>query len=268
MVSTTPTTPFHLVKPSAWPFVCSAFAFTTLLFVVITMHYDYPGSSSIFLTSAFLLVWTAASWWFDISIEGFRGGHHTKKVRLGLRMAMALFIISEVMFFFGFFWAFFTSSLVPTFQIGGVWPPVGIEVISPWSVPLLNTFLLLASGATVTHAHHAIQHNDNVKVLFFLQFTIILAALFTKLQVLEYGESTFTIADSVYGSAFFLMTGFHGIHVFIGTCFLFVCLFRFEAGHFSRYYHFGFEAAIWYWHFVDVVWILLFIVVYWWGGVI
>ena len=108
----------------------------------------------------------------------------------------------------------------------------------------------------------------NVKVLFFLQFTIILAALFTKLQVLEYGEGTFTIADSVYGSAFFLMTGFHGIHVFIGTCFLFVCLFRFEAGHFSRYYHFGFEAAIWYWHFVDVVWILLFIVVYWWGGVI
>lgn len=267
MVSSTSTTPFHLVKPSAWPFIASTFAFTTLLFITITMHYNFEGSSTIFLTSTFLLIWSAGSWWFDITMEGFRGGHHTKKVRFGLRMAMALFIISEIMFFFGFFWALFHSSLSPVHNIGGVWPPVGIEVLSPWGVPLLNTFILLTSGATVTRAHHAIQKNDSFGVIYNLDLTLILAILFTKIQLMEYSESSFTISDSVYGSVFFLMTGFHGIHVFIGTCFLFVCFLRYEAGHFSRYYHFGFEAAIWYWHFVDVVWILLFICLYWWAGV-
>ena len=263
------TTPFHLVKPSAWPLVTSFFALSLLLFAVISMHYpQFEDSVNISLISLFFLTWTAGSWWFDIIVEGFRGGHHTIKVRQGLRMAMALFIVSEVMFFAGFFWAFFHSSVAPVYNIGGVWPPVGIDVLSPWGVPLLNTFILLASGATVTHAHHAIQLNDNYKVLYSLDLTLVLAILFTKLQLLEYCETSFTIADSVYGSLFFLMTGFHGVHVFVGTCFLAVCLFRFEAGHFSRYYHFGFEAAIWYWHFVDVVWILLFICLYWWGGTI
>ena len=261
-------TPFHLVKPSLWPFASSTFVLTTFLYVIIQFHYEYSSASSTFLTSSFFLIWVAFSWWADVCIESYRGGHHTSKVRTGIRMAMVLFIVSELMFFFGFFWAFFHSSLSPVYNIGGVWPPVAVEVISPWGVPLLNTVILLASGATVTRAHHAILKNQNNTVVYNLDLTLILAILFTKLQVMEYSESTFRISDSVYGSIFYLMTGFHGIHVFIGTCFLFVCLIRMELGHFSRNYHFGFEAAIWYWHFVDVVWILLFICLYWWGGAI
>jgi len=214
----------------------------------------------------FFLIWTAGSWWFDITVEASKGGHHTSKVRLGMRMAMALFIVSEIMFFFSFFWTFFHSSLAPVINIGGVWPPLGIDLIGAWGVPLLNTSILLLSGFTVTWSHHAILSNKYEIALDSLAYTIILALLFTRLQLFEYSESSFLISDSVYGSCFYLMTGFHGIHVFIGTCFLLVCLIRMEAGHFSRYYHFGFEAAIWYWHFVDVVWIFLFICVYWWGG--
>lgn len=265
MLSTV-TTPFHLVKPSFWPILASIFVFTTFLYLTIIMHYNFESSKYFLIFSTFFLVWTAGSWWFDICIEGFRGGYHTKKVRSGLRMAMALFILSEVMFFFSFFWAFFTASLAPVYNIGGVWPPIGIETISPWGIPLLNTFILLLSGATITKAHHAIQRDEhNIVVANFL-FTLILAITFTKLQLIEYSESSFTISDSVYGSLFFVMTGFHGIHVFIGTCFLFVCFIRYIFGHFSSYYHFGFEAAIWYWHFVDVVWIFLFFCLYWWGG--
>ena len=141
-------------------------------------------------------------------------------------------------------------------------------MLNPLHIPLLNTVILLASGATVTRAHHAILKNQNETVTANLNYTLVLAYLFTKLQVWEYSVSTFKISDSIYGSIFYLMTGFHGIHVFIGTCFLFICLIRLELGHFSRNYHFGFEAAIWYWHFVDVVWILLFICLYWWGGAI
>lgn len=262
----TVTTPFHLVKPSIWPFLTSIFVFTMALYLAITMHYDFLNSSSVFLSSFCFLVWSAGSWWFDVCIEGFRGGYHTKKVKLGLRMGMALFIVSEVMFFFGFFWAFFASSLAPVFNIGGVWPPVGIHVIGPWGVPLLNTFILLLSGVTVTKAHLALQQDQDLEVVVHFLFTLVLAFLFTKLQVAEYSQSSFNISDSVYGSLFFLMTGFHGLHVFIGTCFLLVCFFRYESGHFTKVNHFGFEAAIWYWHFVDVVWIFLFICLYWWGG--
>jgi heme/copper-type cytochrome/quinol oxidase subunit 3 len=259
-------TPFHLVKPSSWPICVGIFLLTSLLYTVMQFHYEFSDTLSVIYVSSFFVLWTAFSWWFDVCVEAYRGGHHTSKVRSGIRMAMLLFIFSEVMFFFGFFWAFFHSSLAPVYNIGGVWPPQGIDLISPWGVPLLNTVILLTSGATVTKSHHAIIKNQESSLIYNLDLTLILAILFTKLQVMEYSESTFIISDSVYSSIFYLMTGFHGIHVFIGTCFLFVCLIRIEAGHFSRNYHFGFEAAIWYWHFVDVVWILLFICLYWWGG--
>ena len=258
-------TPFHLVKPSFWPLFTSIFAFTVFLCIVVFMHKGADLYYN-FIFSLVCLLWTTGSWWFDICIEGFRGGYHTSKVRHGLRMAMALFIVSEAMFFFSFFWAFFSASLSPVYNIGGVWPPVGIKTINPLGVPLLNTFLLLTSGATITRAHNAIQKNDDYNVVVNLNWTVFFALFFTRMQVLEYRDSNFNISDSVYGSLFYVMTGFHGLHVVIGTCFILVCFFRFEAGHFSRKYHFGFEAAIWYWHFVDVVWILLYICLYWWGG--
>ena len=266
MSSRSLTTPFHIVRPSIWPILSSFFVFALFLYLIIFFHYSYELSGNVICLGIFFLVWSVGSWWFDICIEGYRGGYHTKKVREGLRIAMALFIVSEFMFFFSFFWAFFTSSLAPVYNIGGVWPPQGINLISPWGVPLLNTFILLTSGATVTKSHHAIRLNNSFDCFVNMELTLLLATLFTKLQLMEYTESSFNISDSVYGSIFYIMTGFHGLHVFIGTSFLFVCFIRYMYGHFSSIYHFGFEAAIWYWHFVDVVWIFLFICLYWWGG--
>ena len=179
---------------------------------------------------------------------------------------MILFILSEVCLFFSFFWAFFHSSLVPTVEIGAVWPPRGVDPLNPFSVPLLNTVVLVSSGATVTWTHHAIISGKRKEAIIGLVFTVFLGILFTGLQAMEYYEAPFTISDSVYGSTFFLTTGAHGAHVLIGSSFLLVCLLRLIYYQFTRHHHFGFEAAVWYWHFVDVVWLFLFIFMYWWGS--
>ena len=179
---------------------------------------------------------------------------------------MVLFIVSEVMFFFGFFWAFFHSALAPVPEIGSVWPPLGIQTIDAWGLPLFNTSLLLTSGVTITWAHHAIVCGNRTNALKGLLCTIILAVIFTIIQFVEYLEAPFTISDSIYGSTFYLATGFHGLHVVIGTIFLIVTTLRLINHHFTKEHHFGFEAAAWYWHFVDVVWLFLFVVIYWWGG--
>jgi cytochrome c oxidase subunit 3 len=180
---------------------------------------------------------------------------------------MILFIVSEIMFFFAFFWGFFASSLAPTIEIGGIWPPPGINVLNPWEIPLLNTLILLLSGFTCTWAHHAMIEGKRQAVILSLGLTVILGIIFTGLQAMEYFEADFTISDGIYGSTFFLTTGFHGFHVLVGTTFLVVCFFRVLSYHFTRNHHFGFEAAAWYWHFVDVVWLFLFVSIYWWGGI-
>jgi len=166
-----------------------------------------------------------------------------------------------------FFGHFFHSSFNPSQAIGGVWPPAFFEVLNAWEIPFLNTVILLNSGATVTWAHHAIVWGNKKSASLALICTILLAIVFTALQLFEYISSTFFISDGIYGSCFYMATGFHGFHVFIGTCFLLVCLIRLHLGHFTKEHHFGFEAAAWYWHFVDVVWLFLFVTIYWWGGV-
>ena len=213
-----------------------------------------------------MILYTMFVWWRDIIRESTYQGHHTTTVQAGLKSGMVLFIVSEIMFFLAFFWAFFHSSLAPTIEIGAVWPPKGIDVLNPWEIPFLNTVILLTSGATVTWAHHAILAGQKTQGMVSLAATIILAAIFTGFQVIEYIEAPFTITDGIYGSTFFMATGFHGFHVFIGTVFLFICLLRLNANQFSTHQHFGFEAAAWYWHFVDVVWLFLFVAIYWWGG--
>ena len=181
---------------------------------------------------------------------------------------MLLFIISEIMFFFGFFWAFFHAALAPTVELGSVWPPVGIYAFNPWGVPLFNTLILLLSGATITWVHHSILVSNRIEIFLGFIFTLVLAVAFTSLQVMEYLEASFNISDSVYGSTFYMATGFHGFHVIVGTIFIAVAFWREYHYQFSSELHFGFEASAWYWHFVDVVWLFLFITIYWWGSLI
>jgi cytochrome c oxidase subunit 3 len=257
--------PFHLVDPSPWPIVAATGAFAATFGGVMYFH-SYQSGSFILSLGLFIIVFGMYVWWRDIVREGSFEGQHTYKVELGLRMGMVLFIVSEVMFFFAFFWAFFYCSVNPAPEMGAVWPPKGIECFNPWEVPFLNTLILLTSGATCTVCHNTLITGDRGLAVQSLVATVVLAIFFTGFQVYEYLHASFTISDSVYGSCFFMATGFHGFHVFIGTCFLTVCLFRILANHFTREHHFGFEAAAWYWHFVDVVWLFLFVMVYWWGG--
>ena len=237
-------------------------ALLTALGAVIYFHY----SQIIMLTLGLLSVALCMCLWLrDVIREGTYQGHHTKATVTGLKIGFLLFIVSEVLFFVSFFWAFFHSSLSPAVEIGVMWPPLGIDPLNPFSVPLLNTAILLSSGATVTWAHHSIVGGNKEEAIKGLTLTVILGLIFTVLQAFEYVEAPFCIADSVYGSTFFVATGFHGFHVIIGTIFLFICLIRLSKSHFTRSHHFGFEAASWYWHFVDVVWLFLYVCIYWWG---
>ncbi|CAM9090026.1 unnamed protein product [Phaeothamnion confervicola] len=257
--------PFHLVEPSPWPFLAALASFCLTVGGVLYMH-NYALGGNLLLLGFFGMIAVMAFWWRDVIREATWEGHHTEAVQTGLRIGMILFIVSEIMFFFAFFWAFFHSSLSPVFNIGGVWPPKGIEVISPWEVPLLNTVILLSSGATVTWAHHSLVSGSKEQARLALFATLCLAFTFTALQAYEYLNAPFGMSDGVYGSTFYMATGFHGFHVLIGTIFLAVSLDRLMSDHFTREHHFGFEAAAWYWHFVDVVWLFLFLTIYWWGG--
>nr|YP_009166084.1 cytochrome c oxidase subunit III [Drosophila albomicans]ACA62356.1 cytochrome c oxidase subunit III [Drosophila neohypocausta]ACA62373.1 cytochrome c oxidase subunit III [Drosophila sulfurigaster sulfurigaster]QXG19401.1 cytochrome c oxidase subunit III [Drosophila nasuta]QXG19427.1 cytochrome c oxidase subunit III [Drosophila neonasuta]AKZ32062.1 cytochrome c oxidase subunit III [Drosophila albomicans] len=255
--------PFHLVDYSPWPLTGAIGAMTTVSGMIKWFHqYD----TSLFFLGNLITILTVYQWWRDVSREGTYQGLHTYAVTIGLRWGMILFILSEVLFFVSFFWAFFHSSLSPAIELGASWPPMGIISFNPFQIPLLNTAILLASGVTVTWAHHSLMENNHSQTTQGLFFTVLLGVYFTILQAYEYIEAPFTIADSVYGSTFFMATGFHGIHVLIGTTFLLVCLLRHLNNHFSKNHHFGFEAAAWYWHFVDVVWLFLYITIYWWGG--
>jgi len=257
--------PYHLVDPSPWPFVIS-FGLFFLTFGTAMFFHGYLGSKLLASLGFLIVIFTMYTWFRDIVREAVYEGQHTKQVQLGLRNGMLLFIFSELMFFVSFFWAFFHSSLAPTPEIGSLWPPLGIETVNAWHVPLLNTIILLSSGATITWAHHAIIFGDRKNAILSLIITVSLAIFFTFIQAYEYIESTFTISDSIYGTTFYLLTGFHGLHVIIGTIFIIVSTIRLINHHFTKQHHFGFEAAAWYWHFVDVVWLFLFVTLYWWGG--
>jgi cytochrome c oxidase subunit 3 len=300
--------PFHILGPSPFPALTGLFLFTWLVPQVFVMHglfTDFLRFDAIHISVMGLYI-TVMTWFFTVLKES-RHGHHTKRVQQGLRLGMILFIASEVMFFFAFFWAFFHYSLVPSIAIGAVWPPVGTQPLSPWGLPLVNTMLLLTSGVTITLAHAYIVKNKTESFAWYLFLTILLGAIFLFCQAYEYKYGVkFSWRDNVYGSIFFLTTGFHGFHVTIGTLFLLFCWVRqffataypawyakngekkqtkpllgafqslLESLGYSNYlakfwaftpgHHFGFESAAWYWHFVDVVWLFLYVSIYWWGG--
>ncbi len=261
---------YHLVNPSPWPIIGAVSAFILALAGIAYMH----GQSILWLIPGFIgVLYTMYAWWSDIIREG-RQGDHTAVVQIHLRYGMILFIASEVMFFVAWFWAFFDASLFAseTQQVaryaftGGHWPPSGIEVFDPWHLPLLNTLILLTSGTTVTWAHHALLHNDRKGLIWGLVSTVVLGIIFTCVQAYEYAHAPFSFGGNIFGATFFMATGFHGFHVLIGTIFLAICLIRSIRGDFTPKAHFGFEAAAWYWHFVDVVWLFLFFCIYVWGG--
>jgi cytochrome c oxidase subunit III len=261
---------YHLVNPSPWPLFGGIAGFILAIGFIGVMHQWSP----LWLVPGFIAVlYTMVVWWRDVIHEAHTG-YHTPVVQLHLRYGMFLFIASEVMFFVAWFWVFFDAALFPddpaqvarTAFTGTVWPPHGTEVFDPWHLPLLNTLILLTSGTTVTWAHHSLLHNNRRGLIWGLVLTIALGATFTAVQVYEYAHAAFSFTGGIFGSTFFMATGFHGAHVLIGTLFLIVCLGRALKGHFTPQQHFGFEAAAWYWHFVDVVWLFLFAFVYVWGG--
>ncbi|YP_007625139.1 cytochrome c oxidase subunit III (mitochondrion) [Capricornis sumatraensis] len=254
---------YHMVNPSPWPLTGALSALLMTSGLTMWFHFNSMILLTLGLTTNML---TMYQWWRDVIRESTFQGHHTPTVQKGLRYGMILFIISEVLFFTGFFWAFYHSSLAPTPELGGCWPPTGIHPLNPLEVPLLNTSVLLASGVSITWAHHSLMEGNRNHMLQALFITITLGVYFTLLQASEYYEAPFTISDGVYGSTFFVATGFHGLHVIIGSTFLIVCFFRQLKFHFTSSHHFGFEAAAWYWHFVDVVWLFLYISIYWWGS--
>nr|APX39318.1 cytochrome c oxidase subunit 3 [Longitarsus dorsalis] len=255
--------PFHLVDTSPWPLLGALSAMTTMLGLIKWFHLYNNNLLIIGFTLTMMIMY---QWWRDIIRESTFQGLHTWKVSKGLRWGMILFITSEIFFFISFFWAFFHSALSPSIDLGIQWPPKGILTFNPIEIPLLNTMILLTSGLTVTWAHHSIMENNYNQSLQSLILTVILGIYFSFLQGYEYAEAPFTISDSVYGASFFMATGFHGLHVLIGTTFLFICLLRHYFNHYSYTHHLGFEAAAWYWHFVDVVWLFLYISIYWWGS--
>uniref|UniRef100_A0AAU6PC56 Cytochrome c oxidase subunit 3 n=1 Tax=Midoria longicornis TaxID=3133673 RepID=A0AAU6PC56_9HEMI len=255
--------PFHLVDFSPWPLVGSVGVLTLVtgsvnLFVNLNFNLLFVG--------IFIILLTMYQWWRDVVRESTFMGIHTSFVVNMMSFGMILFIISEIMFFMSFFWGFFHSSLCPSIEIGLQWPPLGIKVFNPMNIPMLNTMILLSSGMTMTWSHNSLlvgNYNDMILSLF---LTVFLGFYFSLLQLYEYIESPFCISDSVYGSLFFMSTGFHGLHVIIGTIFILIVFFRSFNLHFSLYHHVGFEASSWYWHFVDLVWLFLYLSVYWWGS--
>nr|QAB05916.1 cytochrome c oxidase subunit III [Ixodes holocyclus] len=253
--------PFHMVDKSPWPLTSAITTLTMMISIIQMLHYKF---SIMTLFSLILLLLSMLQWWRDVSREASLQGNHTSNVIWGLKLGMILFIVSEIFFFISFFWAFFHSMLSPNIELGSIWPPHNIIPFNPFEIPLLNTTILISSGISVSWAHHSLMNNNFNETYKSLLITILLGILFTMLQMWEYSQAQFSISDSIFGTTFFVTTGFHGLHVIIGTTFLFVTLMRINKNLLSSTHHFGFEAAAWYWHFVDVVWLFLFTFMYWW----
>lgn len=253
--------PFHLVTLRPWPILTS---FRLIIILIGSIKWFHEFNYNIFTLGFFLTLLNRYQWWRDIIRERTFQGFHSIKVSKLLRIGIILFITSEIFFFISFFWAFFHISLSPSIEIGEIWPPILIFPFNPYNIPLLNTIILLTSGIRITWRHYRILNKNFFERKLSLIITVILGLYFTILQIFEYKEATFSISDSIYGSTFFIITGFHGLHVIIGTLFIIITILRLIKYQFSPIHHFGFEASSWYWHFVDVIWLFVYISIYWW----
>nr|YP_009945140.1 cytochrome c oxidase subunit III [Nomia chalybeata]QOE17504.1 cytochrome c oxidase subunit 3 [Nomia chalybeata] len=252
--------PFHMTTNSPWPLIMS-FNVMNLLFInVISLNSNF---SLLNLFNLLTILMTSYQWWRDLIRESTFQGFHTLNIMNMIKFSMILFIISELFFFISFFWTFLHSSISPSMEIGNMWPPKMIKMFNPYDIPLLNSIILISSGMTITWSHNLIKNNKK-KSFMLLNITIILGIYFSMLQYIEYLEAQFSFNDSIFGSIFFMATGFHGIHVIIGTTFLLICSIRMNMNHFSMIHHLNFDLASWYWHFVDMIWLILYILIYWW----
>nr|YP_004021461.1 cytochrome c oxidase subunit III [Unionicola parkeri]ADP01828.1 cytochrome oxidase subunit 3 [Unionicola parkeri] len=257
--------PFHMVTESPWPIMSSISAMSLTHSMIMSMQFK---SSKPLMISFLCTILCATQWWRDVFRESSMEGAHMTITSKGLKLGMILFIVSEVLFFFSFFWSFFQSSLAPNSELGMVWPPMGINLFDPFNIPLLNTIILLSSGVSITWAHHSLlksNYNSSVKSMI---MTIVLGIYFTCLQSMEYWQAPFSMWDSVCGSTFFVATGFHGLHVIIGTTFLIISMNQILNKKYSKMRMISMETAAWYWHFVDVVWLLLYSTIYWWSSTV
>lgn len=254
---------FHIITLSPWPILTSCGIWLATSLIVNRFSHKRISLSP---PSLIFLILIAFIWWRDVVRESLGQGFHFHKIIDGLKIGILLFISSEVLFFASFFWAYFHSSISPCVEIGQNWPPNSIEAFNPINVPLLNTIILLSSGISITWSHHLFLGNSNKEANITLLLTCLLGVYFTLLQGLEYWQASFSINDSSYGSTFFMATGFHGMHVLVGTSFLLICWYRGVNKHNNITHLIGFEMAAWYWHFVDVVWLFLYISIYWWGN--
>ena len=259
--------PFHLVDNSPWPISISWTLFYMAIGAVLSMQGFVMGPNLLLL--GLLSTTIIMFFWFgDVNAEGSFLGNHTKEVKKGLVLGFLLFVVSEVMAFASVFWAYFHNALSPAVELGGTWPPLGITPLDPFAIPLLNTFLLLSSGAFITYGHHALIGGLRKDAIISIFWTIVLAVVFTLFQYFEYSNADFSIADSIYGTVFYASTGLHGFHVIVGTIFIFWSFTRLIKYYISKQGHIGLESSILYWHFVDVVWLFLYMTVYVWGSTI
>jgi len=254
--------PFHLVQKSPWPLFTALgmFSATINLLRIVWWGGAALQERCLLLLTLFLL---AFLWWRDVLREAGYEGQHNLEICQILKMRVALFISSEVLFFVSFFWSFFHTSLNPSLELGE-WPPLLISPLDHILLPFLNTLVLLRSGFTLTVSHHALICTDQNVATLALGATIVLGLFFSVLQYSEYYSAPFILHYSGFASIFFISTGFHGLHVLLGTIFLVITLSLLKS--YSSSHHLSFEMAAWYWHFVDLVWLFLFSCVYWWGG--
>lgn len=254
--------PFHLVTISPWPLLRSISLYVVIVGIINWFNnYNFY----LFLYGKILILICLIQWWRDVVRERTYQGFHTNMVVKGLKLGIILFILSEVFFFIRIFWCYFHIFLSPRIEIGIIWPPKNILIFNPYDIPLFNTIILLSSGVIITWCHYSLLNRLKFERIISISITITLGIVFTIFQYIEYIEATFSISDSVYGSSFFMSTGFHGLHVLIGTIFLLINLIRIIKNNYSSIHHFGFEARAWYWHFVDVVWLFLYLLLYYWS---
>lgn len=252
--------PFHLVTNRPWPLMG---AVSLIITIIGILKYINEFNNTLLLIGFSILILVVFQWWRDVIRERTYQGIHCLKVIFGLRLGIFLFILSEFIFFVSFFWTYFHIYLSPGREIGCCWPSYSLIIFNPYNIPLLNTLLLLSSGFTITWCHYRIFNNDYKSRINLIILTIFLGLIFIVFQYLEYNEAFFSISDSVYGSIFFLATGFHGLHILIGVVFIIISLIRLLINQFSKIHHLGFEMASWYWHFVDVIWLFLYLFIYW-----